>query len=595
LPETTVLFVQIDNWNDLVSKFQESSMMKMLRDEKVAPLVENLVSEARQAYKDELEDQVGVALQDFENIPHGEITFAVVAPRRKTPEIIVFLQTDPESESVDRVLDRGRQVIEENGEAIETSENEDGFKFEKVTIDDETFKFFRKDGLIVGSTSDRELDEVIDRWMGREVEKVRPLSKNRKFITIMNRCRGTKDLRPEARFYVDPIEFARSVTRGDVGWQMVINFLPTLGLDGLLAIGGGMLLSEDEFASLVRMHVMLAEPRKGVFQMFAFRPTDYQPEPWIPADTVNYWTTSWDIKQMMAELTTIIETFQAEGVVDTFFKDTIDKELGFDFREEFLYNLTGRVTFAQWLQEPIAFNSMTPIFAMEVKDPAKMEPLLEKLVERANRDQNEESEFRWGSESHRGVLIYAMKENAISDAQQRAVDRRNEARRAAGQRVYEVEMASNPIQPSFALVGNYLIISQQSRKAVERIINVEQGEGDALMQNTDFKRVSNKMARILKSDMPSAMFYSDPRIAFRWMFEMARSENSQSFLAERSEENRWAGKFKDVWDANPLPEFGELEHYFQPQGGLMTSDESGLHFLFFELKPEADQGDSGKN
>ena len=50
----------------------------------------------------------------------------------------------------------------------------------------------------------------------------------------MNRCRGSKDLKPEARFFVDPIELAKSATRGDAGSQLVINFLPVFGLDGVV-------------------------------------------------------------------------------------------------------------------------------------------------------------------------------------------------------------------------------------------------------------------------------------------------------------------------------------------------------------------------
>jgi hypothetical protein len=37
-------------------------------------------------------------------------------------------------------------------------------------------------------------------------------------------------------------------------------------------------------------------------------------------------------------------------------------------------------------------------------------------------------------------------------------------------------------------------------------------------------------------------------------------------------------------DDNPLPNFADLEHYFQPQGGFMTSDDTGFHFLAFEMK-----------
>jgi hypothetical protein len=586
LPETTVLFLQIDDWNDLYTKFQENSTFKLLRDEKVAPLVENMWNVAQDAYKEELEDQVGLSLKDFQELPHGEITIAVVAPRRKNPEVILLFQTNPESESFDRILDRGRELVEEEGGEIEKSENDDGFEFETIPIDDRKFKFFRRDGLIVGSTSETELDQLVDRWMGREVEKVRPLSQNRKFITIMNRCRGTKDLKPEARFFVDPIELARSSTRGDVGAQVVINFLPILGLDGLLGIGGSMLLSEDEFASVFHAHVLLAEPRKGVFQMFSFRPTDYRPEPWMPYDTVNYFTSSWDIKQLLAELTTIIETFQSEGVVDNFFEQTIDPEVGFNFREDFLYQLSGRVTFVQWIDQPVTVNSISPVFAFEVKDPVAMEPILEKLVTRFNRDLPEDNEFRWQSEPHKGVLIHSMDSEGMLAAQERQREFRNERRRERGQPVYETEIRLAPTQPSLALVGNYLIISQQSRKVIERIIETDQGEGESLANNPDFQRVSDKMARMLKTDMPSAIFYSDPRIVFRWMFDLAKDPNNNEVWAERAEEDRWSGRFKEAWDSNPLPDFSEVEHYFQPQGGYMTSDETGLHFLFFELRAD---------
>jgi hypothetical protein len=86
--------------------------------------------------------------------------------------------------------------------------------------------------------------------------------------------------------------------------------------------------------------------------------------------------------------------------------------------------------------------------------------------------------------------------------------------------------------------------------------------------------------------MPSAIFYSDPRVAMRWMFDMANDQNNNEVWEERAEEDRWSGKFKQAWDSNPLPDFSEVEHYFQPQGGYMTSDEAGLHFLFFELRAD---------
>lgn len=584
LPESTVVFIQMDNIRDFMTKMNDSSIGKMLADESVAPLAESLWGEAKSAYS-EVQDQVGVSLEDLQAFPAGEITFAVIAPRRKDPEFMLIIQTDPESEAVDRILDRGREVVAEQGEEITADESADGIKFESFNVDGTKVTFFRKDGLMVGSTSQDELNHFIDRWMGREVEKVRPLSENRKFITILNRCRGTKDIKPEARFFIDPIELAKSATRGDAGSQLAINFLPVFGLDGLLGIGGSMLLSEDEFTSVVHAHVLLAEPRKGVFEMLAFRPTSYEPEPWLPKDISNYFTTSWDINQMLVELTKIIETFQEPGTVDKFFTETADKELEFNVREELIGNLTGRVTFVQWIEPPMRANSQVPLFALEVKDPAAMEKTLEKIFARANRDQPEDSEFRWSPTDHKGIQIYGMAEDAIKNQMERGRERRRQRQEEQGQTPSdELDIEMNSMQPSMALVGNYLLFSQQSRKVIEQVIETDQGDSESLAENKDYQRISSKMTRLLKTDMPAGIFYADPRVTFRWMFELATSENSKSLMAEQAVENKYIGGIKNAMDQNPLPEFGELEHYFQPQGGFMTSDETGFHFLMFELK-----------
>lgn len=582
LPETTVFLLQIDHWKDFYSKAQQLPFGQLLNDQSVAPLIDNLWEEADEAFE-ERNDELGVSLTELSELPNGEITIAVIAPRRKSPEFMLIFETDPETETLDRLVDFGRRSTEEQGESVETEEGEDGFEIEKIYADGRPFHFFRRDGLLVGSTSRQELDDLIERWMGREVEKVRPLAQNRKFVTIMNRCRGSKDLPAEVRFFVDPIELARSATRGDIGAQIVINLLPTLGLDGLLGIGGSLLLSEDEFSSVSHLHVLLAEPRKGIFQMLAFRPTDYQPEAWIPAETINYFTTSWDVPLMLSELTKMIDMIQEEGTVDRFF-DFLDREVDFDIREEFFGNLSGRLTFAQWIEEPIAANSQQNIISLGVKDVSAMESILEKIYDRMVRDIPEDSLLRWENEEYQGVTIYSMNEEGMARAQSRGFERQNERRLEDGLEPYEIQVEFQPAQPSFALVGEYLIISPQSRSAIITAIETDQGRRDSLAYNEDFNRINDKLYQSLRSNLPSAIMYSNPRHVFGWMFDLIGSENSQSVMAERGDENEFFGRFKNAWDKNPLPAFSEVEGYFQPQGGFMTSDETGLHFVFFELR-----------
>ncbi len=586
LPETTVLFVQLDNWQDFVDKMQDSSMGKMLSDRDVAPVVDNVWEELKSAYQSELKDEIGFELDDIVSLPHGEITIAVIAPRRKDPEFVFILETDPESEAADRVLNQSRELIEREGGEIEVEENEDGIEIETMYADGTRLRMFRKDGLIVGSTSEEELQHIIDRWMGREVEKVRPLASNRKFITIMNRCRGGQATLPEARIFIDPIELARSATRGDIGSQFVINLLPILGLDGLLGMGGSILLNEDDFASVTHAHVLLAEPRKGIFQMFAFRPTDYRPEAWMPVGASNYFTSSWDLPLMVSELTKIIETFQEEGTVDRFFENNLDTELGFNVREDLIFNLTGRFTFAQWIEGEVALNSQVPIFAFQVRDVELMENCLEKVFERINRDTPEDSPFRWERGSHRGTVIYEMNEEGMAGIQERQFERQNQNREERGQPGYQVRVNANVDRPSFALIDDYLIISPQSPDALRRAIDTNQGQVESLVDSDDFRRVSDKMIKSLGRDMPSGIFYSDPRVAMGWIFDLARDETNMEFLEERRDENEFFSRVKKVLDKDQIPDFRDVERYFQPQGGYMTSDETGLHFLFFELRSD---------
>ena len=238
------------------------------------------------------------------------MTFAVIAPRRKNPEFMLVVELNNENEAVDRVLDRGRQLIrEEAGEEITTEESDDGIEYESFMVDDKKIKFFRKDGLLVGCSSEDELDAFVDRWMGREVKKVRPLSTNRKFVTIMNRCKGTKDLKPEGRFFVDPIALAKVPPVATLAPKPPSIFCLYLVSMVCLDSAGSMILSEDEFEYVYHAHLLLASPQKGLFEMVALKPTNYRPEPWLPADTMLYATTSWDIQKMLAEVTKMVDMY----------------------------------------------------------------------------------------------------------------------------------------------------------------------------------------------------------------------------------------------------------------------------------------------
>ena len=64
--------------------------------------------------------------------------------------------------------------------------------------------------------------------------------------------------------YADPIELFRAASRGNGGASFVVGLLPSLGIDGLMAIGMSGTYATDEYESLGQLHVLLENPRSGV-------------------------------------------------------------------------------------------------------------------------------------------------------------------------------------------------------------------------------------------------------------------------------------------------------------------------------------------
>lgn len=569
-PETTVLYLQIQNIRDLAEDFNQSNMGHLLRHEKIAPLTEELWGQAKEAYA-QVQDEVGISLEDIQSLPTGEICFAAVAPKRADLQFAMIMDIDPESDSAKNIEQRGREVAEREGGTVEDEETAD-VKFTTVASPDNDTKFtyFKKDGAFV-ITSDRELaQQIVDRWLGRPVGKTRSLKENRKFVTIMNRCRGTKDMPPEIRMYIDPIEFFKAASRGDVGAQTAINFLPLLGLDGLLGIGGSVIFDEMQFESVMHMHVMLANPRAGILEMLALKPGDFRPQSWVSDEAGTYMSTSWNLNKVYAELTKIVDLFQEEGFFERMVDENINQELELDFKADIIETLNGRLTMTSWMEPPARVNSQVNGFGIGLSDPAKAEELVDRLVARFNGEAEEDR--RLVENSHQGVKYWALPIN--NQRRERLESLREEGR---------VQVNLRMPEPAFAIIEDSLVISD-SVAFIRYAIETYKGDHPALADNPEFSDITRKMTSLLGTDMPAAIFYSQPGPTMESMLNLAKGDDVKGFLDRQAEENVYIKNIKRALDEHPLPEWDEIKDFFAPSGGFITSDDSGYHGLLFQLK-----------
>ena len=70
----------------------------------------------------------------------------------------------------------------------------------------------------------------------------------------------------------------------------------------------------------------------------------------------------------------------------------------------------------------------------------------------------------------------------------------------------------------------------------------------------------------------------------RFWYDMALSENTQKRLSEQAARGGFFRSVDEALKNNPLPPFEVLAQYLAPGGGMLVSDESGIHYSSFTLK-----------
>ncbi len=582
LPENTVLFIEIANIRDMISKMNESAMGKLLQDDAIAPLAQDLWQTGLDAYEEFVD--IGLTIEDIQSLPSGEITIAVIAPKLKKPKFLFMIEMDPENEAVGKAIKIGRDFAEKQGAEFESVET-DEVTFESIINEGERVTYFQIENLIVASNSQDELDDFLDRWNGREIDKIRPLAENRKFITIMNRCRASKEVPADMRFYVDPIEFARSAFRGEMQAQFVINFLPILGLDGVLAAGGSSTMLEGEYESVAHGHVLLANPRKGILEMLAFKPGDYNPEPWVPEDATTYYSTSLDLRKLMVELEKVVDLVQGEGEFRKGLEGEVNAELGFDIEKDVINSLTGRASMFTWMEPPARFTSQVFSVGVELENLEKAKEVVNLLLEKFE-DENEEAFEALEERDYKGQSYWTVSDESIAEIEGRNTDRQRERRESRGQDNIDVTFDVNTPQLCWGFIDNYLLLSG-SPDCFELMIDTYRGDKKPLSEEPRFKETAREMTKLMGTDMPSVIIYSQPKETMRAMLDAARLENTGQYF-DLAPDNDYVQRIRQAMENNPLPEFETIERYFNPSGMFMTNDDTGFHMVGFQLRAKED-------
>lgn len=575
LPDRTVALVRIRNFPETRAKFAQTAMGRILSDPEVGPLMSKMYEQAQEMYA-KVEERVGVPLDRLLALPQGEIWVAVVPPAKDGPiAVALLIDVGDQIPTATRLIKRGEEFLSENGgskveETLagakvnifvppgvaapqrETKRDKAGNEWEELVVGRGTVVQYEKDGAIVVATTATLAEEIIKALEGNESPS---LAQNEHFAAVMNRCQVGSDP-PGFEWYVDPVNTARALARGNVAAQTGLALIPALGLDGVRAVGGTMTFGTGEFDGVGHTHLLLDDPKSGALELLQMSSGDATPESWVPSDVVTYMTLHWDLQATYAKGTALYDSFpfgdqKAADIVRTRVKNALDV----DFETEILPALDGRATLITWNEPPARLNSQANLVGLKLTDAKVFQATLEKIMAKYPEALEKKT---FGSTTYYRLTLRMGRE---------------------GQEPPENIRAPEPL---FAIVGDYLLASD-SVKFFEHCVTTT-STGKTLSGELDYKLIASKISRQAGGQKPGLVIFTRPEEGLRMLYELANSESTRKNLSRQAENNEFFKRLEDSLKEHPLPPFAVITKYLAPSGAMMTQDETGFHYMSFTLK-----------
>lgn len=550
LPEQTLAYFRVLDTPQLIARFRETSLGRMGADEQIKPLVSEFYAALQELWGN-IEERVGLPLDQVLSIPQGEICVAFVAVPDGPTGVVVILDVKDRLLAARKLLEKGDAFAAEN-RVTKTTEKLDGYDINLYAGPNGNTNAVQmeREGTIVITSSKPVMQLVLDAWNGKGGKS---LADNDRFNTVMSRCQGSPDDPPQITYFADPIALVKLAARGNVAAQTGLALLPVLGLDGIHGLGGSMIFASGEFDSVSHFHLLLESPRSGVVEMLAMGAGDTTPEVWVPGDAMGYTTLHWNLDETYRRGAKLYNSLMTEGAAEGEIKRRVQDAIGLDFETEILAHITGRVTLVGVVEKPIKLNSQANILGIKLKDGKAFQPVFEKIRDRFT-DNLEKKSFA-------NQTFYALK---LPERDEQPMNLRRP-------------------EPCFCVLGDYLILTD-SRQALETAITTATSPGKSLAAELDYKLIASKIRRQVGGESPGLLQFSRPETGMKLLYDLAQSEDTKRLLARQSENNQFLGRLEKAMNNNPLPPFSVIAKYFAPAGAMMSNDETGFHYTGFTLK-----------
>lgn len=538
LPPGVLAYVSLSDVKQLKSRFGETMTGQMIHDPELQPFVGELVDLVGE-FLPEAEAELGFSLQELADFPTGEVAVAAVMPAGRRLSIVAVIDVLERGDTLARLLEKIDESLKEQDSEAQVEQFE-GTDITAYALPEDagifsTFSYVVRDGrLVLTLSADTGIvEDILVRWDG---ENDRTFAESPVYAYVQEACAVDRDGRPLMSWYVSPIDLVRAVMTSNEELAMqsmtVMTFLPLLGLDRFKGMGGTMDMATDEYDSVTRTFLYVEQPASGILKVFEFPAIAQTPPRWVSDDVAQYSAANWNLQAAYTAVETLYDLFTGQAGGFARMVDQIAQQPGGPMihpKEDLIDQFTGLMHFMTDIPEDAGIEDQRMLFALQLKDEARMQQVLES-IKATNGVDLTERDFQ-------GVTIY------------------------------EAEQAgSGGMDPAAAITRGHLFFATHAR-LLEDVIRRDEAE-NPLADSDDYQRIAAHMPEKL-----SIVGYQKPDAQVRAVYEMVRSGELDAVTE---------GKI----DFSKLPEFDVIRKYLPTTGSYAVPDERGALFVNFSLPNE---------
>ena len=544
LPKETFLYVSFPNIAALKSHFTQASVGQLWND----PALDAFKAEVATAFSNELdeglvqvEEVLGLTLEEFLQIPSGEISMAVSKASGNIMGVVIFVDFGDKEQQVQDLLAKAVTVLSRTDKLSHEDEVFDGTALAMFQIQypgnaptplAKEFGWFVKDGRLVISNRGELLESALANWDG---ESSSAFTSNDAYSYIMSRCQSG-DRTSLSTFFFNPIGLITNlITSGSLGPQvtagagMALGVLPMTGLNQMKAMGTIAEAGSGEFESVQRSVFYAEQPPMGLMQVFQLDEGDQAPPAWVKEDATTYIAMKWKIDEAFTAIESLVDMFQGAGSLADRLNQIADRGPGLHVKKDIIDQLTGQIRLVGAPGGRAGYGGDQMLLALGVRN----------------------------DESAAGVLSKVAEELGMK------------SREFQGATLYEIEGPEEGQAVGVVVSGGQLMIGLGETLLNQTLRNDD--DIQPLSESADYRRV----AQHFPANALSVQF-SRPAEQYRSIYEMLQSGAAADQFPGMDE-------LFDKVDFTTLPPFEAIAKYIHPAGSYAKRDENGLFVEAFQL------------